>query len=303
MGGHLSVLESEGLPATDLHGDDPKSADAMLHASLRYLEHRGVVVRRADRLVLSDRGREICRDKGYLVWLVGGYGVPLCRVSDFVGSGRPYGEEYVRDGKWVANGAAMLGRTDVVPAVLGLVDRIGATHVLDLGCGNAKFLTRLCGQLGCAGLGVDLSPAACAEAEKVVTAANLTDRVEIVVGDAGNLEAIPGIESVDLVVTMFLLHEILAQGRDVLGRYLRDMARQLPPGAHLLIAEVEPPAAGDGERFTPEFSYMHAMMGQYLIPAPEWAAVLEDSGFTVQEVVRSPMPGCILVLAEATPQR
>jgi SAM-dependent methyltransferase len=303
MAGRLSTLESEGLDASELRVDDPKSTSAMLLGSVRYLQHRGLAAERAGRFVLTDRGREICRDKGYLVWLVGGYGVPLCHVGDFVGAGRPYGQDHVRDGKWVANGAAMLGRTDVVPAVMELIQGVGASHVLDLGCGNAKFLTRLCQQLGCTGLGVDLSPAACVEAEKVVAEADLTGRVEIVVGDAGDLGAIEGIGTIDLAVTMFLLHEILAEGRDVLGRYLRDMSQQLRPGAHLLIAEVEPPAGnGEGhELFTPEFSYLHAMMGQYLIPAPEWATILEANGFAVRKVDRSPMPGCVLVLARAVP--
>lgn len=303
MAGQLSALESEGIDVAELRVDDPKSTAAMLLGSVRYLQHRRLVEERAGRFVLTERGREICRDKGYLVWLVGGYGVPLCHVGDFVGAGRPYGQEYIRDGKWVANGAAMLGRTDVVPAVMELIEGVGASHVLDLGCGNARFLTRLCQQLGCSGLGVDLSPAACVEAEKVVAEAELTGQVEIVVGDAGDLGAIDGVGKVDLVVTMFLLHEILAEGRDVLGRYLRNMSRQLRPGAHLLIAEVEPPTQnGDAHQlFTPEFSYVHAMMGQYLIGAPDWATILEANGFAVRKVERSPMPGCVLVLAQAVP--
>lgn len=303
MAGQLAGLEADGIDPAPLHDDAPGGTDAMLLGSLRYLEHRGLTEQADGRYVLTGRGRDVCRDKGYLVWLVGGYGVPLCHVSEFVGAGRPYGEEHVRNGRWVANGAAMLGRTDVAPAVLELAEKVGATRVLDLGCGNAAFLTRLCQQLGCAGVGVDLSPAACAEAEAVVAAAGLSDRVAVTVGDAGDLGRIDGIGSVDLVVTMFLLHEILAQGRDVLGRYLRDMSRQLAPGAHLLVAEIEPPApAGDGhERFTPEFGYVHAMMGQFLIDAPDWTTVLGDNGFTVRQVERSRMPGCILVLAEATP--
>jgi hypothetical protein len=43
------------------------------------------------------------------------------------------------------------------------------------------------------------------------------------------------------------------------------------------------------------------MMGQYLIPAPEWATILEANGFAVSKVDRSPMPGCVLVLARAVP--
>ncbi|MFD0852240.1 hypothetical protein ACFQ07_08405, partial [Actinomadura adrarensis] len=151
-------------------------------------------------------------------------------------------------------------------------------------------------------VGVDLSPAACAEAEKAVTAAGLQERIQVVLGDAGDLAGISTIGDVQLVVTFFLLHEILAGGRDVLVGYLAGMSKALPAGANLLVAEVEPPQGGGGpdKPFTAEFTYLHAMMRQVLLGPDEWSSVLEEGGFTVREVLRTSMPGCILLLAENT---
>src|SRR5579859_5326398 len=75
MAGLLEALEGEGLPAGGPGGNQPSSA--LLEASLRYLVRRGLVEAAEGGHRLSEAGREVCRDKGYLLWLVGGYGQPL----------------------------------------------------------------------------------------------------------------------------------------------------------------------------------------------------------------------------------
>jgi 2-ketoarginine methyltransferase len=300
MTGLLSTLESAaGLSAAAIaeHGGDRAN---LLAASMRYLANRGLVVDDGGTFTLSDYGRKVCGDYGYLVWLVGGYGEPLRRLDAFLEGGKRYGDDFPRDGRWVADGAAILGKTDVVPDAMKLLERHSFSTVLDLGCGNARFLVAVCQKFGSKGIGVDLSPAACASAEKVIAASPVADQVRVEVGDAGALDKIPGLQDVDLVVAFFLLHEILASGRDALVDYLRNMSKQLPAGASLLIAEVEPPRADGGpeQRFTPEFTYLHNLMRQFLITAEEWTSALEEGGFGVKEVVRCGMPGGILLLCE-----
>lgn len=302
MAGLLPALETAGLDEQAITDRDPDAA-ALLRASLRFLEQRAVVLLDDGVYRLSSYGQEVCRDKGYLVWLVGGYGESLRRVETFLGGGKRYGEEYVRDGKWVAGGAAMLGGKDVVPQAKELLRQIDFDQVVDLGCGNARLLISICQENGARGVGVDISPEACADAKAAVIAAGLTGEVVITEADAGEIKEIDALSSANLVVTFFLLHEILAQGRDVLAGYLTDLANILPRGASLLIAEVEP-ATGKRdahEWFTPEFTYVHALMRQILLPAEEWVAVLEQSGFVVRSVQRNDMPGGILLLAQTAP--
>lgn len=296
MAGILPLVEDGGIDEETIADRDPVEAD-LLTASLRYLGDRGLVRYAEGVHSLTDLGVEVCRDKGYLVWLVGGYGEPLRRLDAFLGLGMKYGREFVRDGRWVADGAAMLGRKDVVPHAMDLLGKAEFTNVLDLGCGNARFLLALADRFGSAGLGVDISPEACAVAEKAVAAAGLTGKVRIARGDAGDLKSIPDLEQIDLVVTFFLLHEILASGRDRLVGYLSELAGRLPAGAHLLIAEVEPPVRPAGpQRFTPEFTYVHALMRQILLSEPDWHDVLAESGFEVLESIHDGMPGGLLLL-------
>lgn len=298
MAGLLSDLEEDGITAEAIARRDAEAA-ALLGASLRYLTERGLVQGWPERSVLTDYGRHVCQDKGYLVWLVGGYGEPLRRLDGFLAGGMRYGVDYNRDGRWVAGGAALLGRKDVVPHAMRLLETIAFDRVLDLGCGNARIMLAICNRFGAQGTGIDISPEACAEAHKAVRESGLDSRVSIVQGDAANLAAIPGLGETQLVVTFFLLHEILAQGRDTLVRYLTDLSARLPDAAHLLIAEVEPPTpSGQRERFTPEFTLVHALMGQTLLSADGWQETLAEGGFAVREVVRDDMPGGVLVLAE-----
>ncbi|MGI5226416.1 SAM-dependent methyltransferase [Actinoallomurus sp. CA-142502] len=298
MAGLLTDLENGALTRTTVK-DRGSDQAALLGASLRYLIQRGLVEENGDAFTLTDYGRDVCQDKGYLVWLVGGYGEPLRRMDAFLSGDKRYGVDYPRDGRWVADGAAMLGRKDVVPHALRLLEGIEFDTALDLGCGNARFLLTVCSRFGASGTGVDISPEAVVEAEKAVREARLTDRVRVVRGDAGDLNSIAALADTQLVVTFFLLHEILAQGRDALVAYLSDMAGRLPDGARLLIAEVQPPAEGDHRPwFTPEFTFVHALMRQTLLDSKGWSEALADGGFTVREVLEDDMPGGILILAE-----
>jgi 2-ketoarginine methyltransferase len=299
----LTQLETDGLTLDEVAVATKHELDAraLAAACLAYLSERGLIEEDDGRYRLTPYGREVCADKGYLVWAVGGYGEPLRRLDGFLTGTKSYGTDYVRDGSWVADGAAMLGRKDVVPHAMRLLESINFSRVLDLGCGNARFLLAVCSRFGSSGTGVDISPEACAEAQKAIRDAGQQDRVNVVEGNAADLPGIPQLADTQLVVTFFLLHEILAQGRDYLVKYLRDLSSRLPEKAYVLAAEVQPPVARTlGQRFTPEFTLVHALMRQRLLSKDGWREAFTEGGFTVIEALDDDMPGGILLLAERT---
>jgi SAM-dependent methyltransferase len=298
MAGVLDDLGAEGVRPGRPHSHGP-DADALLEASLRYLERRGLVEEDGGVFRLSELGRVVARDRGYLVWAAGGYGEPLHHLDAFILGSQRYGTDHPRDGRWVAGGAALLGRQDVVPHAMKLLERVSFDRALDLGCGNARFLLAVCQRFGAGGAGIDLSPEACEEAVKAVRAAGMTDRVQIVEGDAFDVDRMPSVAETQLVITFFLLHEISSVSRAALVDFLSRLSARLPAGAHLLTAEVVPPE-GDGataQRFTPEFDFVHAMMRQSLMSADAWREALKDGGFEVQEMLDVDMPGGLLILA------
>lgn len=65
-------------------------------------------------------------------------------------------------------------------------------RILDVGCGDARHLRALATTVGCAGVGVDVSPGLVDAAREAVAADGVEDRVEVRVGDARQLPAALG---------------------------------------------------------------------------------------------------------------
>lgn len=298
MAGFLEDLEGNGIEPDSIRRGTEEGA--LLEASLRYLAQRGLAHEESGIVKLSALGRDVCRDKGYLVWLAGGYGETLRRLDAFLLGEKRYGVDQARDGRWVAGGAALLGSRDVVPQAMRLLEEVAFDRALDLGCGNARFLLSVCKKFGCSGVGVDISPEACDEATKAVERVGLDERVRVLRGDATDLDEIPLVAETQLVVTFFLLHEISSDSRSALVEYLSELASRLPAGARLLVAEVLPPRhqVSTTERFTPEFDFVHAVMRQSLLSEDEWREALQEGGFIVREMVHLDMPGGVLILGQ-----
>ncbi|HMJ01921.1 MAG TPA: methyltransferase domain-containing protein [Conexibacter sp.] len=296
----LASLDEAGLladlEAGPLTGERSGDADGLLLASLRYLAQREIAEERDGAFVLTERGRAICKDKGYLVWLQGGYGHVLAGLGDFVTGARRYGSDVERAGRWVAEGSALIGRDDVAPYATEVLSALDFQRVVDLGCGNARFLIGAAERFGVSGVGVDLSPEACEDAERMIAAAGLTGRVVVRCGDAGDLDAIPELAEADLAVAHFLLHEIFEHGREALIAYLTKLGQLMPAGAHMLVAEVQPASGAHDERWRPEFTLLHAIMRQELLDADGWHEAFTAAGWSRRDVRDLGLPGAILLL-------
>lgn len=296
----LASLDEAGLlaelEAGPLTGERDGDDDALLIAALRYLAQRELAEERDGGFALTERGRAVVKDKGYLVWLQGGYGHVLAGLGDFITGARRYGADVERAGRWVAEGSALIGRDDVAPHATDVLSAIDFHHVVDLGCGNARFLIGAAQRFGVTGVGVDLSPEACEDAARMIADADLTGKVVVRCGDAGDLDAIPELAEADLVVAHFLLHEIFEHGREALIGYLTKLATLMPKGAHMLVAEVQPASGAHDERWRPEFTLLHAIMRQELLDADGWHEAFTAAGWSRREVRELGLPGAILLL-------
>ncbi len=291
--GLLADLEAGPISAAPDGVADP---DELMPATLRYLGQRDLVERHDGAYALTPRGRAIVKDKGYLVWLQGGYGHVLAGLGDFITGARRYGSDVERAGRWVAEGSALIGRDDVAPHAVEVLSGIDFRHVVDLGCGNARFLIGAAQRFGITGVGVDLSPEACEDAERRIAEAELVGKVVVRCGDAGDLDAIPELRDADLAVAHFLLHEIFEHGRAALVAYLTKLGQLMPRGAHMLVAEVQPASGASEERWRPEFTLLHAIMRQELLDAEGWHEAFTAAGWSRHEVRELGLPGAILLL-------
>jgi SAM-dependent methyltransferase len=299
----FAALESLGV-LTELASDGLRpercgSNEFLAEATFRYLAERDIVRSVDDRYRLTDFGRSIYEDRGYLVWLAGGYGEAMDVFHDLLTGKSRFGQDVDRDVRWVAVGSAIIGQKDLWPHVVEMARQFEFKRIADLGCGNAHYLISLCQAVGAEGIGVDISPAACHEAEQEVAKAGLGERITIIEADAGDLKSVPGIEKVDLVFTFFFLHEVLEHGFDVLVAYLRQIQESLPNGAHMLTAEVAPPGCeADGvELFTPEYALTQALMEQRLLDEAGWSRAFTDAGFEVVQIAKADLPEARIYLA------
>lgn len=292
--GVLDTLEEKGLRIEDVGGNTQLARD-----TLYYLVDRGVVVPDGDVYRISHFGEELLRDRGYIFWMAGGFGEPFRRFGQLVSGTHQYGKDISRDGRIVAVSSADLGAEDIRPYLNTLLGEIEYTKAADFGCGNARNLIGICKAKGAAGLGVDISPEAIAEAKVEIAAAGMADRITVVEADASDAYAIPDLETVDLVVGFFFMHEVLGKGLDAFIDFLRGLYARLPAGAHILAAEVLPPERDRAypEIFTPEFTLIHALMGQGLLNEEGWCDAFRTAGFEIAKTVKMNIPSGLLLLA------
>ncbi len=256
------------------HGVEPERVRPLLD----YLIVRGYLERVVpDVYRLTARGVDASPYFGYLSTMIGAYEPVFSRIEDLVTGKLVYGKDVVRSHEEMTRGLSAL-EDRLLGTVTDVVREAGARKVLDLGCGSARMLARLCALSG---------QMQGAVARETVQREGLEGRLTIVQGDAGDLAALPHTArvGVDLVTVMFLLHEILRQrGRDGTVELLRGIASLVGEGGRLVIVEV----SGTSDHryredllFVPEYELLHEYTNQRLAPRSEWEAMVSEAGMKV----------------------
>jgi ubiquinone/menaquinone biosynthesis C-methylase UbiE len=229
---------------------------------------------------------------GYLSTMVGAYEPVFSQIEGIVTGELVYGRDVSRSHEEMVRGLTALEDRMMGTVAAVVVGDGGARKVLDLGCGSARMLTRIC-ELDekIHGVGLDRDRNSCAVARETVQRAGLTDRLTIVQGDASDLAALPPdvVQGVDTVTVMFLLHEILRQrGRAGTVALLRQIAELVGEGGRLVMVEVSgttEPAYREQLLFVPEYELLHEYTNQRLAARSEWEAMAAEAGMEVTAVL------------------
>lgn len=115
------------------------------------------------------------------------------------------------------------------PEIHAYLKRIRPRHALDLGCGEGRH-SILMARMGAAVEAVDLEPLALRKAKAFARAAGVARRIRFSRGDALGLRFADA--SFDVVIDSGVFHHIV---KPDWKRYVREMARVLRPGGHLLL--------------------------------------------------------------------
>jgi len=305
--GVWDLLDREGdatlarLPAVT--GSNERLLGHLLKAAIAC----GYLRRRADRVMLTDAGRQLVRMRGYFTWAVGGYQEVLGNTSAIVSGAQRFGTDVHRNDAMVARGSGLNDQAfmaDILEQVLAGID-FGA--IADLGSGTAVRLCRaVARRAGTRGLAIDISEPATRLAEGTIHATGLGDRVTALRTDV--LDVFLGkrhreiLAEVDTVMSFFLLHDLLADPQtrhEVLPR----MREAFPKTRTFLLADTTLRPAGDNDTTLPVFSIgyelAHALMGIPLHTRQTYEALFAEAGLKVESVVAFGTPHSWLYVIKA----
>ena len=291
MTGGLDVLEQAPapLPIADLVLRT-NTDETTMRSLLRTARRIGLVVLDATErhVLLTDRGREAYRVRGYFTATVGGFG-DIFRDLDSIAAGVDvFGQSTFQDGHLTALGCAQ-NWTFQQPIFDAATAGLEFSQVTDLGCGAAARLIHLvASRPGVTGVGIDLSGEACQLARENVKLAGLDDRITILQADLLDVVRRPqdyqqAAES-DFVTSYFILHHFAESQVDGRG-FLSALREAFPAAGHFVLADAfrEPMTdpALPAPLFTLAYQLFHDCIGVSLQTHEQERELFAEAGFDI----------------------
>ncbi|MET8524748.1 class I SAM-dependent methyltransferase [Micromonospora sp. NPDC005172] len=239
-------------------------------------------------------------ESGYLAWALNANSPFIENSTEFLRDPASAGAHHQRDGRSVAVTSKWIGSQGFYPAVIKEIYARNPSRIVDLGAGAGGLVIHLLQMLPDArGLTLDLSHAACEEAESAAVRAGVLGRMEIVTRSIESLASDPSpIRGAEVIHAGFVMHDIGAKP-DVQDAVLRACWTAIEDGGALMITDAVPYVSGRDERaFSALFTYLHAAsMGVRLPTEEQWRMALRRAGFKKVECQTLPMPGSRLFIA------
>jgi len=239
-------------------------------------------------------------EAGYLAWALNANRPYIDHAAEFLRAPGAAGGKYRRDGRRVAVSSRWIGSYGFYPGVISEITSRKPRRIVDLGAGAGGLLIHLLTALpGSTGLALDISAAACEEAERAARRAYVHDRLTVVnrsieslVDDAGP------VRDADVVHAGFVMHDMV-RDPEVSDGILRTCHESVGAGGCLVVTDAVPYVGNPRERaFSALFTYLHASsMGVRLPAEDQWRAAFQRAGFS--DVTSTPlrMPGSRVFVA------
>ena len=235
---------------------------------------------------LTEYGKKLFLDSRGVFTLLYAYMPVFESLPAIIRKQKKYGLEINRVGEFVGRGSAELAELLPFPYAKDILKRHRLNRILDLGCGSGDFLIEFCENGDFTGTGIDLSPEVIEFAKKQAKSKGLDPKVRFIAGDLRNLEeARKKAGEVDVLTSMFVMHEFLDEGPDALIEILKGIRKNFPD-SYLLITEVYRWDVGMlTQRPVPvaEHHLFHRLSRQGLATVKEWRAFFRKSGFRCVE--------------------
>ncbi|MDA0632753.1 hypothetical protein OUY22_04935 [Nonomuraea sp. MCN248] len=269
--------------------DELSMAADRLRGFLLYLANEDIVRVEDDHVALTDKARGLNEFRAWYTFLIGGYAGTIQQIGGALTRGAP---DCTRDGEHVSVGSCEISRYDGMPMTLDLLEqgRVDARELLDLGCGNALYLTEFAAAVpGLRAVGVEPDPDGYRAAVGLVERAGMADRVRLVNASATDFLRDPPADCrPDLIVLGYVLQEILAQeGEEAVLGLLRGVVSRFPRINVVVIEvsdEIANPAVmrhGVARNFWNPYFLIHYFTRQRLARKAYWDELFRRAGLTV----------------------
>jgi len=281
--GFFDALQEKGTVDAESFAESNGLDAEILKSLCDSLFALGILKKHGSSYALDSKGRilvEVAHG-----WFDGAYGYEeiFHHLEALLKREKVYGRDVTRRSDFVAKGSGEMEKWIYFPLAIDIINKNGFTRVLDLGCGDATFLTHLCGSNdGITGYGIDIAPEAIAQGEERVKQAGLQDRIHLFVADISELETAPQqLRGVEVATTFFVFHEILFAGTNHLIQLLRSF-KTLFPGVPLIVFETIRPTPEEMRRrpgMAVQYFLQHDLTHQKPVGREEWKELFKAAGF------------------------
>jgi SAM-dependent methyltransferase len=266
--------------------------EALLRSLLDYLVGRGIIRTVDGQMGLSERGARLSNVllRGTMNVYVGGWGAQLAKLGPLLRKEIALADfKELRSGRHAVMGTEQMAGIRALPAVSKVLARRKLTGVLHLACRTGRFLidlARLEPTLG--GIGVDRDAERIASAEANASRDGVASRVRFAVGDVAR-DPLPLDDRIDVVLALYLLHEVGRHGRQKVVELLQHIKSRCPGRQFLFLETLPYIPLTEGSKPPATFSQLdylvlHRIRGQGLpLPAAEWKSILEEAGLKLVE--------------------
>lgn len=238
-----------------------------------------------DQVSADDLFQQVCCDKGYFAWLLGGYGAMLQNLSEMARKKHRKQGSSNRCGQRIASAGRDYGAQFVDRYFQGCIDESHYSAVADVGCGSAERLIQMAtANHELTGVGIEVDPGAVRLARSEIQRAGLEKRIQVVEGDVRNLEHSRYYEDVQIVFSFFMGHDLWPRQQCLLA--LQSVRRLFPNASRFLLCDTYRSQALDKVDipiFTLGFEFTHMIMGDYVPTLDEWMELFEESAWDCVE--------------------
>jgi hypothetical protein len=273
----------DGAPIHPTSAIENVVADGLIRA--------GLLVGSASGIVLTQSGREVAHNRGFVRVAVRGWEPTFRQLSEQRAADRIPAATEPGD---VARGCTDIAkrRPEILHRVGGAIAAGAAGITIDLGCADAGRIAAL-SQIATdeTFIGVDIEDGVIAEASADMAARGLSDRVTLLAGSVQPGAELPAWldnvdrESVTTAMSFFLLHQLASDGGGI-GPVLQGWMEWFPNLTRMVIGDgirLTAPQWTDQPWFSPTYEIYHAITGVQLWSDAEYEMAFADLGWRVTQ--------------------